>query len=117
MIKVDDFLDRVRGPNYRCFDFVREVWLCSFGEDIAVRLKGFLGAMSQRKFLLSDIKQCKRLKAAVDPCFILFQSDNSLVPHVGIWYRGKVLHLAAGAAEYQPFDVVAKRFTRVSYFL
>lgn len=116
-IRVDDFLDRERGPQYKCFDFVREVWLESFGEDVGQKLTAFLGEVSTRKFKLSDIKKCRLLKAPVDPCFILLQRDNRLPPHVGIWHCGSVLHLAATGAEFQPLDVVARRYLRVSYFL
>lgn len=116
-INVDSFLDRERGPQYRCFDFVREVWLASFGEDVALKLTAFLGAVSTRKFKLSDIKHCVRLDKPVDPCFVLLQSDLRVLPHVGIWYQGKVLHLAYTGAEYMPLEMVARHYRRVSYFL
>jgi hypothetical protein len=117
VIRVDDFLDRVRGPQYRCFDFVREVWMLSFGEDLGTKLKNFLGSVSHRRFTKDDLKQCKALDEPVDPCFVLMQRGGKMPPHVGIWYMGNVLHLGAGGAEYQPLSVVARRYPRVSYFL
>jgi hypothetical protein len=117
MLRVDDFLDRVRTPEYKCFDFVREVWLATYGEDIGIKLQAFLGSTVNRRFTLSDVKRCKRLYIPVDPCFVLLQSDMRLEPHVGIWHKGSVLHLAAVGVEFLPLEMVARRYQRVSYFL
>jgi hypothetical protein len=117
MIRVDAFLDRERTSEYKCFDFVREVWLDTFGEDVGEKLRKFMGAVADRKFVLSDIKHCRKLAAPVDPCFVLFQRDLRLPPHVGIWCQGRVLHLGPSGAQFQPIDVVARRHPRVTYFL
>lgn len=117
MIRVDDFLDRVPSAQYKCFDFAREVWLASFGEDMGDKLKGFLGAASSRRFVLSDIRKCVRLDAPVDPCFVLMRGGKNVIPHVGIWYQGRVLHLSGTGAQYMPLKMVAWRYPRVDYFL
>jgi hypothetical protein len=114
MIQVDRWLDRTRSQHYRCFDFVREVWLATFGEDVGDRLKHFL---NERQFALSDIKKCKVLNKPVDPCFVLMQRDRRIEPHIGIWHRGKVLHLAGTGAQYLRLEAVAFRYTRITFFL
>jgi hypothetical protein len=118
VIYVDRFLDRVRSKDYRCFDFVREVWLESFGEDIGTKLHAFANSkVADRRIKPSEVRKCHTLAAPVDPCFVLMQRDNRLEPHIGIWYKGNVLHLAGTGAQYLPLEAVAFRYTRITYFL
>ncbi len=116
-INVDRFLNRVPTLRYKCIDFVREVWLDAYGEDIAERLKGYLATAGDRAITRDDLKRFNRLKNPTDTCFVLLQRSRRVAPHVGIWYCGKVLHLAAGGAEYMPLRFVARRYPRVSFFL
>ena len=116
MIHVDSFLDRVPHAGYRCFDFVREVWLASFGEDVGDQLAGLDGSPRDRKLIPSELRLFRRLDAPVDPCFVVFQRHRT-VPHIGIWYRGSVLHLAASGAQYTLLHFVSRPYSKVSYYL
>lgn len=117
MIHVDAFLDRVPGPNYRCFDFVREVWLTSFGYDLGDQLGTLQAALSARSPKLSEVKRfTKSAKPEADPCFVVFQRKRT-TPHIGIFYRGRVLHLQGGqSAQYSRLIDIARRYEKVSYY-
>jgi hypothetical protein len=117
MIQVDRFLDRVPGPQYKCFDFVREVWRESFGVDLGDQLKGLAAALDSRKVRPGEVKRFIKLAQPVNPCFVIFQRPRN-IPHIGIWYEGRVLHLQGGqSAQYVPLkDVKRLLYTKVSFY-
>jgi hypothetical protein len=116
-IKVDVWLDRVYTQDYKCFDFVREVWLASYGEDVGDKLQGFLAGVSDRRVKLSDAKRVTILEQPESPCFVLLQRKGAKTPpHIGIWFDGAVLHLGATGAQYFPLPVVARQYQKVTLF-
>jgi hypothetical protein len=113
---VDAFLDRVPGPNYKCFDFAREVWRESFGIDVGDQLKTLSGALSDRRVVPSEMKGFAKLSEPVDPCFVVFQRART-TPHIGVWHAGRVLHLQGGAsAQFSRLEDIARRYTKVSFY-
>ena len=116
-INVDEYLNRVYTPTYKCFDFVREVWLDSFGIDIGDMLKSFLGVVSDRRIKLKEAKQMVILDKPQSPCFVLLQRRGiKTPPHIGIWYNNAVLHLASTGAQYFPLADVARQYHKVTFF-
>lgn len=116
MNNIDKFLDRVPKANYNCLDFVREVWLDWYGEDVTDRLKKLVGAFVGRRVTISGVKAFKRLQHPVSPCFFVMQRQRC-TPHVGIYYEGRMLHLGAKGAEYQLPSIVKSYFKTVRYYL
>lgn len=115
-IVVDKYLDRVPTDEYKCFDFVREVWRDAFGVDVGDQLKALAAALTERKLVGSDLRTCEKLKAAVDPCFVVMQRKRT-VPHIGIMCEGEVLSLTGNGATYDKLKNVARRYGKVSYYL
>jgi hypothetical protein len=116
LIAVDTFLDRVPRADYKCFDFVREVWRESFGVDLGDQLKGLSAALDDRRIKASEVKGFTKLENPVDPCFVIFQRHRT-TPHIGIWHKGRVLHLQGGAsAQFSRLKDIARRYTKVSYY-
>jgi hypothetical protein len=37
-------------------------------------------------------------------------------PHIGVFLRGKVLHLKESGAEFQPLDVASFGFTKMGFY-
>src|SRR5579862_2384945 len=113
MIKsVDPFLDRVPSRYYNCLDFAREVWLAMTGEDITERMTRLIGDFSQRRATHSGMKGFTRLDGPVDPCFVVMQC-RGVDPHIGIFHKNRILHLAQRGAEFQPLQVVKLMFRSV----
>jgi hypothetical protein len=120
MIDVDMFLDRVPVParKYTCLSFVLEVWKASFGEDVSGKFYRMLGgACDLRGVALEQRARFTKLEAPVSPCFVLMWRINLKVPHIGIWYNGRILHLHETGAQYMSPSIVTRRFQRVSYFV
>ncbi len=93
-MSVDKYLDRVYRPGqYNCLHFTCEVWADLTGQDIRERLEGLLaGALRDRTLGKLHARAFRALPGPVDPCLVLFQG-NGPTPHMGVWIRGKVLHI------------------------
>jgi hypothetical protein len=112
---VDPFLDRVQTREYNCLDFTREVWLDMTGEDITARLTGLVGAFVDRKPNLSGVKSFKRLPGPISPCIVVMQRFH-FIPHVGIFWNGRILHLTNRGVQFQPLVVARQYFISVKYY-
>jgi hypothetical protein len=107
MASIDKFLDRLPHPGYNCRDFVREVWLELYGEDIASRLES--------TSLGSGLANFKRLALPVSPCFV-FMCRARCGPHVGIYLNRRILHMHDSGTEFQPIEVARRYFTEIRYY-
>lgn len=114
-MKIDDFLDRFYDrQRYTCFHFTREVWKELTGEDLGEELEqvlnGFvkLGRKHVRKFV--------ELSGPQDPCLVVMQWVRS-PPHLGVYLRGRVLHLQRHGVEFQPLGVADRGFTSTRFVL
>lgn len=116
-MSVDRYLDRqYDARHYNCAHLVCEVWSDIKGEAMAEMLRGFLCGPAQRQAKASDLRRIRFLGRPESPCVVLMQSPGQ-PPHVGVWIRGRVLHLPEkGTAQYQPLDVVRIGFRQVRFF-
>lgn len=116
-MSIDKFLDRVYiEDKYNCFDFVREVWQDLTGIDIG----GLQTPKMDRRGLKGDwdytAAKWVRIDAPKDPCVVLFMRARA-IPHVGVYIRGKVLHLPKGSnVRFEDLSVASLGFTRLSYY-
>lgn len=116
MISIDKFFFKTYNRKlYNCAHLACEVWFEMTGEDLSEPMQGFLKGRGETKAVLSDLRKFKRLKKAVSPCFVLFQTPR-VAPHVGIYIRGKVLHIQPRGVEFQPLDVAAAGFKKAGFF-
>lgn len=122
MIQVDKYLGReFHWKNYNCWDFIRDVWQDHAGVDIGRRVPeawtkiALTEAFAKQQF---DVENAlvKRIPEPVDPCLVMFVRPNVL-SHVGVWVRGKVLHLQPrGNVIHQPLDDVALGFPEIRWY-
>lgn len=112
---VDKYLDRVRHKGYNCWDFTCEVWLELTGEDIRERLPKLVGDFRTRRVTIGGIRGVERLDKPIDPCIVVMQRLR-MVPHVGVYLRGRLLHLPNSGAEFRPLDVAKRCYQKVTYY-
>ena len=105
-MSVDKYLDRrFHRQNYNCLDFVCDVWKDEVGEDLRPILYKHTGC--RRSFV--------ELEAPSEPCIVLLRrSDHT--PHVGIYLRGRILHIHELGVEFFPLDVVAQQYSSVKFY-
>lgn len=115
-MSIDRFLGRKYNKQaYNCAHLVAEVWQAETGIDIAHKLAGFLRPPRERSVAFELRRAFRRLEAPQSPCIVLMTRPHS-VPHVGIYLRGKVLHIHEVGVEYQPIDVATRGFNTVRFY-
>jgi hypothetical protein len=114
---IDPYLDRMPRNDYNCLDFVREVWLGLFNDDVKRRLDALCAGVhsSDGVIKLSGVKGFEKLDAPISPCFVVMQRSR-LQPHIGIFYNNRILHLRDNGVEYQPLQVARRYFTKIGYY-
>lgn len=116
MFSVDDYLERTYNrKTYNCAHFVCEVWQALTGEDISGALRGFLNGRGEGRAIINDLRKFKRLDAPESPCLALFHATRQ-APHVGIYFKGRILHIQPRGVEFQPVEVVMLGFKRMGYY-
>lgn len=115
MIQTDRFLDRRANPRYNCMDFVREVWLAITGVDLADALTWLNARFKDRRRAVSGVRRFERLKSPSTPC-VIFMQRPFIIPHVGIWIDGRVLHLKDTGVALEPLHVACGHYRKFSYY-
>lgn len=100
---------------YNCAHFVLDVWLNETGQDILRLLEGVLCPPKTRKLDIKEARNVEVLPAPISPCIVLMR--NRWQSHVGVWLRGRVLHLIEhSGVQYVPLEVAALGFSSVRFF-
>lgn len=115
-MSIDSFFHKKYNRDfYNCAHFVCDVWEHETGKRIDHNLESFLKPVSQRRVDPALRNLFTKLKEPVTPCIVLMQRKNS-PPHVGIYLRGRVLHIHETGVEFQPVDVAARGFEKVGFY-
>lgn len=114
MKSVDPYLDRRwRRGEYTCLDHASEVWAALTGEPLHEDVRAFL---ERRTLGRAARLRIRRLPGPVDPCVVLFR--NAAGSHLGVYLRGRVLHLSERAgAQFVPLHVARISFTSVKFYV
>jgi hypothetical protein len=116
VISIDDLFGRQYDRSvYNCVHFVCEAWALITGDDLSVRAAGVLHALTAGGLQRRDISVFERLVRPIPPCIVLFNGRN-VSPHVGLFYRQKVLHITEQGVQYMPLHVAKIGFDRVSFY-
>lgn len=106
---VDPYLGRPYLPaSYDCWDMLREAWLELTGFDIGQRPRAGDAA-------LSIWRHFERLAAPRSPAIVLMRRPR-FPAHVGLFWRGRVLHNQPGGARYDQLDHAALGFSEVGFY-
>ncbi|MBN46211.1 MAG: hypothetical protein CMH23_07025 [Methylophaga sp.] len=115
-MSIDQFYNRVYNrQTYNCAHFVAEVWAHITGRDITHILKGFLLPPKDRYVRAELRRQFEKLTEPKSPCIVLMQRPKT-VPHVGLFYNGKVFQIHERGVEFQPLDVATRGFKKVGFY-
>lgn len=117
-MSVDKYFNRTYSArDYNCAHLVCEVWKDLTGHDIADTLQGFLTAPVTRRAQLSRLRTLRIVAEPCTPC-IVFMQRRKCAPHVGIWVRGRVLHILENTGvQFQHLEVATLGFTRVRFIV
>ena len=113
---VDKFMHRqFHIQNYNCWDFIREVWLELAGRDIGHRTPEVATQLAMRRRFDREEREFVKLAAPEDPCIVLMRRVKG-TPHVGIFYKKKVLSIDERGVTYFPLNVATAGFKSVGFY-
>jgi len=113
---VDKYLNRSWDPRfYNCWHLVREFWLELTGQDVQDLTPPAVNADSLKAAFETHTPKFREIKELWDPCIIKMEGIGT--PHVGVYYKGKILHITRNGVQYQPLSVAVLGFKKVSYYL
>ena len=110
-----EILSRQLTPAYNCAHLASDVWESETGRDIRPILIGFLAPQSQRRVSSQVREGFERIPAPTSPSIVLFRRRGA-TPHVGVFLRGRVIHLTRTGVVRQPLNVAALGYTSVRFY-
>lgn len=114
---VDKFLALEYNPRtYNCLHFVRDVMFDMSGVDIKERLSSLFAKPGEFIPVRSEMETFKRLNKPKSPCLVVMSRPRSAETHVGVYVRGRILHLHGRGVEFQPIHIVALMYSTIRYY-
>lgn len=100
---------------YNCFHFTRDIWLELTGIDLGDQVPAEKSIDTYTDQALKVANTLTSLQHPEDPCIVLLQRQR-LEPHVGVYYKGRVLHLNSKGAYYMALDQLTAGYTKVGFY-
>jgi len=119
-MSVDRYFGRRYSPGaYNCLHFAADVWRDLAGEDIAERLSGLLtNGLASRDVTRKTLRAFRVVEDAPPfNCLVIMQRPRA-TPHIGVWIRGRVLHLQSRiGVSHLPLHVATFGYRKVRFFV
>lgn len=119
-MSVDLYFGRRYAPGlYNCLHFSVDVWKDLMGQDIQERLEGLLSGRIVGRDVARRTVEAFRVVEPSPPftCLVLMQRPRS-APHVGVWIRGRVLHIQNRVGvQHMPLEIASLGFRKVRFIL
>lgn len=115
-MSLDQFLDRQYDKaNYNCAHLVCDAWEAETGQPLRDVLAGFLVPPGARQVDWSKRHALRPLRAPESPCIVLMRRPRQSA-HVGLFVRGKVLHITESGVALQRLSIATLGFSIVGFY-
>ncbi len=101
--------------NSNCWHLARDAWLELTGVDVGDRTPGRPTADALMHVFDTDVPAFEKLDGPADPSLVLMRR-RGVVPHVGVYYRGRILQITPGGASYVAPKIATMGFETVEYY-
>jgi hypothetical protein len=92
---------------YNCWHLVRDAWQIVTGVDLGLPdLTRYSATEFNEVSLHWSTTRYREIEKAQSPCIVLLTKGKHM-PHVGLFWGGRVLHIRQSGVQNQPIDVVA----------
>lgn len=116
MFTVDPYLSReFHQVRYNCWDFLREAWLDLTGVDIGHRTPDPATPLAMRRRFDREESEFRRLAEPAEPSIVLMRRPRA-VPHVGLFWRARVLHMQPEGPRYERLEMARLGFKEVRFY-
>lgn len=115
---IDEFLlKKFDIRKYNCWDLVRDVWLKLMNQDLGTpELTHYTRhEMHDVVDAWTDLRY-REIDAPQSPCIVLMLR-RGFMPHVGVFYNRRVIHIKRAGAQYQPLEIASLGFEQVRFYL
>lgn len=113
-MSVDNYFQAEYVPRkYTCHNFADDVW-----HDITGRCFGqdLIDLLDKGKTFPGMRKRFVRLQHPVDPCIALFKPRAGNDNHVGVYLRGRILHLGETGVKFQTLDTAIIGYREIRFY-
>ncbi len=116
-MSIDCFLDRkFNKDTYQCAHFAADVFEHLTGRDVRGLFHGLFEPMETKKIPFDGFfKKLRRLDNPISPCIVLMM-QKGVEPHIGIFYKNRILHLRESGAHNDPVNIATMGFNNVRYY-
>jgi hypothetical protein len=116
-VSIDHFYQKTFDPvSYNCWHFARDVWLHLTG----LQLPDFTPVGSswadRTRAALDAAQTFSELEEPRSPCIVLMRMPR-VGPHVGVFYRERVLHIFEAGVYFQPLDLATRGWRSVQFYV
>jgi len=116
MFEVDRYLGKkFHLRDYNCWHFVRDVWFELTGDMLYDYTPDKLNRHELDLAAEDATHRFVALERPVSHTIVLMKRARD-TPHIGVMYKGKVLHLRPEGAMYQPLDVASVGFSKILFY-
>lgn len=113
---VDPFFSRIYNETeYNCAHFAAEVWQAATGQDIRELLAGFLLPPGRRIVNPEIRRSFLRLRSPGGVCLVLMHRNKGAA-HVGVFIKGRVLHIRREGVGFQLLEIATLGFKTVRFY-
>lgn len=116
-LSVDTYLarrfDLVR---QNCWHVLRDGWLELTGVDLGDRTPVRITTAALVGRFDSDVPVFQELERPADPCIVLMRHPG-MVPHVGLYWKRRVLQMAANGPSYLPIAAATAGYPKVGFYV
>lgn len=113
---VDTFLDRqYHRKTYNCWHLTDDVWFAATGQRLSDRIPKSLSDSSDPAGVTRAIyRSFEVLPKPISPCLAVMQSVGAVV-HIGVYIRGRVLHITELGVEHARLQALRPRFRQIRF--
>lgn len=115
-MSVDIYLSRSYDRKlYNCGHFAADVWKDITGIDISEAISGLVMPTGKGRAILANLRAFKRLTGPISPCIAMLSPPRGQA-HVGIYLRGKILHITELGVHFDYIEVASCGFNHVRFY-
>lgn len=116
-MSIDRFLSKdYNKQTYNCAHLACDIWKLETGQDLSEFLQGFLTKEKNRTVSRQDLARFHRLTKPISPCIVLMNPAGKRSPHVGIFVRGRIVHITETGVVWQRLEMASLGFKTVRFY-
>lgn len=118
MPSIDPLLDRRFDRNYyQCAHFTDEAWGHLTEGDLKPAIKGLLLPVDEKYVDVAAMYRFfKNIAKPITPS-VVFMFRDGISPHLGVFWKRRILHLTESGVRYETPDIASLGFTKVRYYV